>query len=137
MSQASIPQTIMMRLDIPVPKPLRHRPQFNRKHYHRNRISLQSAMSKLIRRVLFLIAFFFVADIKNVLAETNASAVSGEKSLQVLFIGNSYTFFNDLPVMLSEMSNALNSAHGIQAKMVAVPAATLQQLWDIGDAAKA
>jgi hypothetical protein len=49
--------------------------------------------------------------------------------VRVLFIGNSYTYYNNLPEMISQLSGGR-----IDAKMVARGGASLRQLWDIGDA---
>lgn len=57
--------------------------------------------------------------------------------LKVLFIGNSYTYVNNLPLMLSVMSDARGSSHRILTKMEVAPAATLQFLWEKGEAVKA
>ncbi len=49
--------------------------------------------------------------------------------IRVLFIGNSYTHSNNLPEMVSTLSGGR-----IDARMVARGGATLQQLWDLGEA---
>lgn len=64
-----------------------------------------------------------------------AGATTGP--LHVLFIGNSYTYVNNLPSMLSALAASANSPLRIQTKMVAEPAATLQLLWEKGAAEEA
>jgi hypothetical protein len=59
------------------------------------------------------------------------------KPLQILFIGNSYTYVNDLPAMLAAMSASPQSPRRIETKMVAQPAATLESLWQQRDALRA
>jgi hypothetical protein len=55
---------------------------------------------------------------------------------RILFIGNSYTYVNDLPAVLQQLANA--SAPGsLEARMVVEGGATLQQHWEKGDALKA
>ena len=94
-------------------------------------------MNTTIRRIIFFVVFCFIACSSNASADSDQSSSSRPKPLQVLFIGNSYTYFNDMPVMLAEMSHSQQGARGLRVKMIAVPAATLQQLWDNGDAKKA
>lgn len=52
-----------------------------------------------------------------------------EKPVRVLFIGNSYTYYNNLPSMISTLSGGR-----IEARMVVRGGANLQQLWDLGEA---
>ena len=59
------------------------------------------------------------------------------KPLRVLFIGNSYTYGNSLPVMLATLATSPGSPRQIQTDMVAVSSATLQQTWEQGTAKKA
>lgn len=47
--------------------------------------------------------------------------------VRVLFIGNSYTYYNNMPEMVEHLSGGL-----IETRMVARGGATLQQSWDIG-----
>lgn len=61
-------------------------------------------------------------------------ASSQPAPLRVLFIGNSYTYYNDLPAMLTNMAAA--SPQPILADAVTEPGATLQLLWDEGKALK-
>lgn len=57
--------------------------------------------------------------------------------LKVLFIGNSYTYYNNLPDMLAGLAGTTGSPRRIQAKMVAVQDATLQMHWESGAARQA
>jgi hypothetical protein len=59
----------------------------------------------------------------------NQKPAADEKPLRVLFIGNSYTYYNNLPSMVSTLSGGK-----IEARMVVRGNANLQQLWDLGDA---
>ena len=49
-------------------------------------------------------------------------------SLKVLFIGNSYTYFNNLPQMLEKI--AQSNGQELTAKMIVEGGATLQDLWE-------
>lgn len=64
-------------------------------------------------------------------------ASPGTAPLQVLFIGNSYTYVNNLPAMLSTMADSRESPRSVRTKMVVAPAATLQLLWEKGEAVNA
>lgn len=57
--------------------------------------------------------------------------VQEAKPLRVLFIGNSYTYYNNLPELVSGMAAA--SGVKIETHMVAHGGATLGQTWDIDD----
>lgn len=68
-------------------------------------------------------------------APTQAGVTTGP--LHVLFIGNSYTYVNKMPSILSALAASANSPRRIQTQMVAEPAATLQLLWEKGAAEEA
>jgi hypothetical protein len=53
---------------------------------------------------------------------------------RVLFIGNSYTYFNNLPQMLAGLAKAAQPAQALEAEMVTVGGATLKRLWEQGEA---
>jgi hypothetical protein len=55
-----------------------------------------------------------------------------EKPIRVLLIGNSYTYYNNLPGMISALSGGR-----IETRMVVRGGANLQQIWDLGDATTA
>jgi hypothetical protein len=65
---------------------------------------------------------------------------SGEKqsrnSLRVLFIGNSYTYFNNLPELLSQLAASANPSQPLEARMVVRGGATLKMHWEEGNAVK-
>ncbi len=60
-----------------------------------------------------------------------------ERPLEVLFIGNSYTFFNNMPEMLTQLAINSDNTYLIQSEMAVAPAATLQRLWERGLAREA
>ena len=70
----------------------------------------------------------------------NVSKVAGapDKKVSVLFLGNSYTYFNDLPKMLADIASGDADSH-VQYEIQSVTKAggTLQALWDEGDGLKA
>ncbi|WP_224368213.1 SGNH/GDSL hydrolase family protein [Hyalangium versicolor] len=64
------------------------------------------------------------------LAETPAPA----RPLRVLFIGNSYTYLNNLPALLEGLAASATPPLRIQTRAVTRPGVRLQQHWDRGDA---
>ena len=52
--------------------------------------------------------------------------------LRVLFIGNSYTYFNNLPQLVSGLAASAKPAQTIETEMVTVGGATLKSLWTGG-----
>lgn len=57
-----------------------------------------------------------------------------EPPLRVLFIGNSYTYYNNLPGMLEDFARGSNARREVRVEMVARGGATLRDLWSSGDA---
>lgn len=62
------------------------------------------------------------------------SRASSRRPLRVLFIGNSYTYFNNLPRVLEQLFTAAGTP--IETKMVVEGGATLQDQWEKGTAQK-
>jgi uncharacterized protein DUF4886 len=56
---------------------------------------------------------------------------------RVLFVGNSYTYFNNLPRLLAQLAASAKPSKAVDAEMVVEGGATLQKLWDEGKAVKA
>ncbi len=52
------------------------------------------------------------------------------RPVRVLFIGNSYTYFNNLPVMLERVAASVTPPRRIETKMVVEGGATLRRLWE-------
>ena len=69
--------------------------------------------------------------VKRVVAENS------EPKLNVLFIGNSYTYFNNLPQMLAGLAKSAKPAKQLETEMIAIGGATLKRLWDEGNAVAA
>ncbi len=49
--------------------------------------------------------------------------------LRILFVGNSYTYFNNLPQMLSGLAASAKPPQTIETEMITVGGATLKSLW--------
>jgi hypothetical protein len=73
-----------------------------------------------------------------VLAAPPATApleLPGRARIRVLFIGNSYTFFNNLPQILTVLAESANQA--VETEMIAAAGATLKKHWEDGKALEA
>lgn len=66
-----------------------------------------------------------------------AAAENSEPKRRVLFIGNSYTYYNNLPQMFAGLANSAQPARPLETAMVALGGATLKRLWDEGRAVAA
>lgn len=66
-----------------------------------------------------------------------ASAQSPTRKVRVLFIGNSYTYVNELPYLFSQLAASTPRPKQVDAEMVVAGGATLQRLWDEGNALRA
>jgi hypothetical protein len=65
----------------------------------------------------------------------DSNLVGAKQPLRVLFIGNSFTYFNNLPRLLEQFS--ASAGRSLQTRMVVEGGATLKDQWDKGDALKA
>jgi len=66
-----------------------------------------------------------------------AAPQGSAEALRVLFVGNSYTYVNDLPSILKDLAIANRAEPGIQTTMIATPGATLEAHWKQGDVQRA
>ena len=57
------------------------------------------------------------------------------RKLRVLFIGNSYTYVNNLPGIVTALAESANES--IESEMIAAPGATLKKHWEDGKAIEA
>lgn len=64
--------------------------------------------------------------------QAQPASVPAQAPAQVLYIGNSYTFYHDMPATVSAMGDAEGSPREIEAKVIAVSSATLQGHWETG-----
>jgi hypothetical protein len=64
-----------------------------------------------------------------------AETVQTPRVWRVLMIGNSYTYFNNLPKILEQVALADQPPRQVQCEMIVKGGATLQQHWDEGKAA--
>lgn len=63
-------------------------------------------------------------------------ATPAESTTRVLFVGNSYTYYNNLPAVFEQLARAGHQP-GVEARMVTAGGATLRDLWQKGEALRA
>ena len=78
------------------------------------------------RRRLFAVLFQ--------LSVASQALLFGADPLRVLFVGNSYTYFNNAPEIFAELARAQAPGRTIEARMVAIPGETLISLWQRSNA---
>jgi hypothetical protein len=78
---------------------------------------------------IFLTAFCTLWPAADVLAKDPP----GHRTIRVLYVGNSYTFGNDMPGMVTTMSKMFPGTVQIESKSVARGGATLEDHWATGD----
>lgn len=72
-----------------------------------------------------------------VLSFVQGDQATQPRILQVLFVGNSYTYTNNLPELVSQVAALNRAGTQIRTAMVAIGGATLQQHWQDGRALSA
>jgi len=89
-------------------------------------------------RVAVLVFLFVIAVIPVSAAERprtgRATGVRAPRKIRVLFIGNSYTYFNNLPELVSELSSSDPKSPQLETQMIVRGGATLRQHWEEGKA---
>jgi hypothetical protein len=63
------------------------------------------------------------------LAVAAAPAAGQSRPLRVLFIGNSYTYFNDLPGLVASLGRGARPMRPMRTEMVALPGVSLRDHW--------
>lgn len=99
-----------------------------------------------MRKSLFLILLLLASCVSRMptVSETherggNASHAGSEQSnsnqrLRVLFIGNSFTYVNDLPRLVERLAASAKESRLLETSMVTVGGASLKSHWDDGEA---
>jgi hypothetical protein len=105
--------------------------KFNPSHQLPGLFSIR-VMSKKILIVLFCVALTLTTPAAN----SSRPLPNAPTKLSVLFIGNSYTYFNNLPELVSQLAASANPAKTLDAQMVTRGGATLKQHWEEGNALK-
>ena len=68
--------------------------------------------------------------------EANSFKVTEQQAIRVLFIGNSYTYVNELPWLTQQLAESAKETRTLETEMVVVGGATLKNHWKIGKALK-
>ena len=84
-----------------------------------------------IRCAVLLAALAFASN-STVAEPQRTPARIDQASVNVLYIGNSYTYFHRMPDTVSAMAGNVVSRRQLHAKVVASPGATLQRHWESG-----
>jgi hypothetical protein len=84
--------------------------------------------------VLFLMIACMGMAVKQV--EAASLKVSNPEPIRVLFIGNSYTYFNDLPWLTQQLAVSARETRPLETEMIVVGGATLKSHWERGEAKK-
>jgi hypothetical protein len=71
------------------------------------------------------------------LPRLTAQQADHARPLRVLFIGNSYTFVNDLPAQVARLANSAATVEALQPGLVAEGGASLKRHWETGKALEA
>ena len=87
---------------------------------------------KNLRKLSFVLVVCFVLTSSGVAYQKEASG-----KLRVLFIGNSYTYFNNLPDMFSHLAASAKPPRQVETQMVVRGGWTLKMHWEDGAALKA
>ncbi|MBG1266508.1 SGNH/GDSL hydrolase family protein [Nostoc sp. WHI] len=66
--------------------------------------------------------------------EANSLQVTDQQSIRVLFIGNSYTYVNDLPWLTQQLAVSAKETRTLETEMVVVGGASLKNHWKRGEA---
>jgi len=53
--------------------------------------------------------------------------------IRVLFVGNSYTYADDIPWITTQLAASRKDPNTLEVKMIALPGATLQSHWEKGE----
>ncbi|MEH2289837.1 SGNH/GDSL hydrolase family protein [Nostoc sp.] len=66
--------------------------------------------------------------------QANSLPVDKQQAIRVLFIGNSYTYFNDLPWLTQQLAASAKESKKLETEMIVVGGATLKNHWKRGKA---
>ncbi|MBD2519384.1 SGNH/GDSL hydrolase family protein [Nostoc sp. FACHB-973] len=92
--------------------------------------------TKTVYTCLFLFLVIALFTIIGRQVKVNSLPISEQQAIRVLFIGNSYTYFNDLPWLTQQLAESAKETKTLQTEMVVVGGATLKSHWKRGEALK-
>jgi hypothetical protein len=80
----------------------------------------------MFRSLLFALTFCY--------ATSTFAAKAEEQPIRILFIGNSYTYYNDMPLLLEDLAAESGVARPVETETIAYGRATLKDHWSKGQA---
>jgi len=69
-----------------------------------------------------------------VFSTVTRAASADEAPIRILFIGNSYTYYNDMPLLIEELASVAGVARPVETETIAVGGASLRDHWNRGQA---
>lgn len=90
--------------------------------------------TKIVYISLFLFLMIALFWLKEKPTEANTFQVTQQQTIRVLFIGNSYTYVNDLPWLTQQLAESAKETRTLETEMVVVGGATLKSHWKRGKA---
>ncbi len=90
--------------------------------------------TKIVYISLFLFLIIVLFWLKEKPIEANSLQVTQQQAIRVLFIGNSYTYVNDLPWLTQQLAESAKETRTLETEMVVVGGATLKSHWKRGKA---
>jgi hypothetical protein len=90
--------------------------------------------TKIVYVSLFLFLMIALFRLIDKPTEANSFQATEQQTIRVLFIGNSYTYVNDLPWLTQELAESAKETRTLETEMVVVGGATLKSHWKRGKA---
>lgn len=92
--------------------------------------------TKIVYTCLFLFLMIVLFTTLKREVKVNFLPISEQQEIRVLFIGNSYTYVNDLPWLTKQLAESAKETKTLETEMVVVGGATLKNHWKRGEALK-
>ncbi len=92
--------------------------------------------TKIVYVCLFLFLMIALFRLIDKPTEANSFQATEQQTIRVLFIGNSYTYVNDLPWLTQELAESAKETRTLETEMVVVGGASLKSHWRHGEALK-
>ncbi len=89
-------------------------------------------LNKIIKAFLLLSLCFVLHAVANCPALRSSQAGPPRRSVRVLFVGNSYTAYNDLPWVTKQLALSVPGTKPLEVASVALMGATLKEHWEDG-----
>ncbi|MEH2128920.1 SGNH/GDSL hydrolase family protein [Nostoc sp.] len=99
-----------------------------------SKISGMMSKTNIVYVCLFLLMMIALFQMLRRQIQANFFPVAEQQIIRVLFIGNSYTYFNDLPWLTQQLAASAKEPKKLETEMVVIGGATLQNHWKSGKA---